>query len=285
MSLGDVLIIGGDSNIGKRLSILYKSHGLNVITTSRKQESVNQNNFFLDLSQDISKWEIPSFNIKIVFFCASITSIDFCNKNPDYTKLVNVINTVLLIKKIAKLGVYIVYISSNSVFDGNTPFAKGNDFRNPKTEYGKQKVLVENEVSKLGDNIGLVRVSKVLFNNIPLFNNWISELKKGNEIKAYSDMYFSPISLDFFIQTLFKITQMKLSDIIQISASDQISYFDAIMYLTKKYQLNEKLITTRSYKQDGISFSPSYSTLDCSRLINLGILMPNSYESLIQFID
>ena len=285
MSLGDVLIIGGDSNIGKRLCVLYKSHGLNVITTTRKQESVNQNNIFLDLSQDTSKWEVPSFNIKIAFFCASITSIDFCNKNPDYTKLVNVINTVSLIKKITKLGVYIIYISSNTVFDGNTPFAKGNDFRNPKTEYGKQKVLVENEISKLGDNIGIVRVSKVLSNSIPLFNNWISELKKGNEIRAYNDMYFSPISFDFFIESLFMITQMKLSDIIQISASNQISYFDAIMYLSKKYQINESLIITRSYKQDDINFSPNYTTLDCSRLINLGILMPNSYESLIQFID
>lgn len=285
MPYGDILIIGGKSSIGSMLVKLYNSFGVNTITTTRNLNETSSNNVFLDLGSDVTNWKIPSTNIKIVFFCASATNINFCEENQDYTRLVNVTNTLRIIEKLAINGAHIVYISSSTVFDGTFPFAKTTDKTCPNSVYGKQKEMVENEIYKLGDKATIIRVSKILSKKTILFTNWIKELEKGNKIEAYFDMYFSPISIDFFIETLFKITQMKLFDIIHISAADQISYLDAIKFIAIKKNINQNQIVPKSCKIDGNSSSPNYTTLDCTRLINLGYKLPISYESLNQFIN
>ena len=183
MSYGDILIIGGKSSIGTRLVELYNSFGVNTITTTRNLNETSSNNIFLDLGSDVSNWKIPSTNIKIVFFCASATNINFCEANHDYTRLVNVTNTLRIIEKLAINGVHIVYISSSTVFDGSFPFAKTLDKTNPNSVYGKQKEFVEKEIIKLGDKATIIRASKILSKNNILFTNWVKELKKGNDVQ------------------------------------------------------------------------------------------------------
>jgi hypothetical protein len=78
---------------------------------------------------------------------------------------------------------------------------------------------------------------------------------------------------------------MRLSDIIQISAIDQISYLDAITFIAKKKYIDEHLIVPKSCKNNDNYSLLKYTTLDCTRLINLGYILPSSYESLNQFIN
>jgi dTDP-4-dehydrorhamnose reductase len=285
MSYGDILIIGGESSIGSRLAELYTSFGVNTFTTTRNINKTTYNNVFLDLSSDVANWKIPSPNIKIVFFCASVTNINFCEANQDYSELVNVKSTLRIVEKMAIYGAHIIFFSSSTVFDGTFPYAKTIDKTHPLSVYGKQKELVEKEVIKLGDAATIIRASKILSKKTNLFTNWVEELEKGNKIEAYHDMYFSPISMDFFIETLFKINQMRLSDIIQISAIDQISYLDAITFIAKKKYIDEHLIVPKSCKNNDNYSLLKYTTLDCTRLINLGYILPSSYESLNQFIN
>ncbi len=51
--------------------------------------------------------------------------------------------TSLLIKRLVAVGIFVVFISSNAVFDGTIPFVRADQPVNPKTAYGRQKAAAE----------------------------------------------------------------------------------------------------------------------------------------------
>jgi len=66
-----ILVIGGDSKIGKYLVPFLKKNNYLVISTSRNKKRLNKNKIFLDLSK-IDNFTIPN-NIDATIFLASIT--------------------------------------------------------------------------------------------------------------------------------------------------------------------------------------------------------------------
>ena len=88
-----ILIVGVDSFIGKSLAIHCFANKIKFIGTTRRLKRVNDINKFLDLNLEPSLvWFPNDFSTAII--CAGITSIEYCQKNPELSRNVNVINTV-----------------------------------------------------------------------------------------------------------------------------------------------------------------------------------------------
>ncbi len=280
-----ILIVGGDGKIGSQLVKIYKDSLISVLQTTRHIEKVNERNIFLDLSHDTLSWPLPYPKIDIVFFCASITSIDYCEKEPIISNRVNVENTLKLLNKFSDSGAFVVYISSNAVFNGDKPFSEYNETPDPKTEYGAQKAIVESELLKMnhGAGVAIVRFGKVITPNMPLISNWISKLKNEESITAFFDMFMAPISIDFAVNLLTIIAQKKMSGIVQGSAYRDISYVEAANYIAKKIGVSTNLVQQLSYKSAGISYSPKNTTLNSSRLKELNITTPSPLEAFDHF--
>ena len=112
-----ILILGGDSKIGKALYLDLIKNNLKVFKSTRR-EKTGIDEFYLDLSIELDFSKLPNENYNFVFFCISITSIDFCKKNILETNNINVNQTIKLINYFYKKGTFIVYFSTNLVFDG-----------------------------------------------------------------------------------------------------------------------------------------------------------------------
>jgi len=280
-----ILVVGGDGKIGSQLVKIYEDSLISVQQTTRHIEKVNERNLFLDLSHDTVSWALPYPKIDIVFFCASLTSIDYCEKEPEISKRINVENTLKLINRFSDSGAFIVYISSNAVFNGEKPFSDINETLDPKTEYGKQKAIVESELLRLGNGIAVVRLGKVITPDMPLIINWVSKLEKGDSISAFFDMFMAPVTIKFAVDLLIKIAQTKMSGIVQGSANRDISYVEAANYLAKKMGVSTSLVKQLSYKSAGISYSPKNTTLNNSRLKELNITTPSPLDAFNQFFS
>ena len=62
------LLVGADSKIGSQVELILEGLGTEIIGTSRDSAICFQKRrIHLDLSQDLSEWEIPE-NIDTVFF-------------------------------------------------------------------------------------------------------------------------------------------------------------------------------------------------------------------------
>lgn len=88
---------------------------------------------------------------ELIIHSAAVRDLDACEQNPEETYLINTLGTRNILNASRKTKATFVYISSNSVFDGEkensyTEF----DETNPISVYGKSKLKAENEVKAFG---------------------------------------------------------------------------------------------------------------------------------------
>ncbi len=279
----NILIIGGDSKIGKSLYFELIKKNINVYRTSRKKNNTNDNFIYFDLAEKNINTNLFKNYFDIVYFCISITSISFCQKNLAETREINVKRSLDLIKYFHNEGSFIIYFSSNLVFDGNNENVKINQIQNPITEYGIQKFILEKELSNLS-NIAIIRLTKVIDHDFTLFKEWINNLISKNEINPFFDMKMSPIWIDDLIIFLSLFIINPESGIFHVSSDSDITYEEAAVYIAKKLNFNQELIISKSYKDFDIINSPNFTSLDIhSNNVNK-FISTNSFETIDKYL-
>jgi dTDP-4-dehydrorhamnose reductase len=277
------LVIGGDGMIGSSLMAYLLSTGESALGSALFPDDSDSHIFPLDLTDNLSKWKPPE-GLSFAYLCAAMSSIEYCEQNKEEAEKINVHGTCLLAKTLYEKNVFTVFPSTNLVFDGDLPYAKTSDPVNPTTEYGKQKVKVENKILSFGNRSSVVRFTKIVGHSSKLFLDWISKLKQGENIKPFSDMVTSLIPLSFAVKVLIGVAERRLSGIIQVSGKEDIKYSDIAFYIADKIGADSNLIKPILSREAGISFTaipPKHTTLDASRLeAKLGMLPPSVWETI-----
>lgn len=276
------LVIGADGTIGSSLMAYLLSTGESALGSALFPDDNDLHIFTLDLTSDLSKWQPPEA-LSFAYLCAATPSIEYCEQNKEEAEKINVHGTCLLAEILSEKNVFTVFPSTNLVFDGALPHAKTSYPVSPTTEYGKQKVKVENKILSFGNCSSVVRFTKIIGNSSTLFHGWISKLKRGENIKPFSDMVMSPIHLSFAVMVLVRVAEQRLSGILQVSGKEDIKYSDIAFYIADKIGADSNLIKPILSREAGI-FSgsrPKHTTLDTSRLeAELGMTPPSVWETI-----
>src|SRR6185437_7526621 len=136
------LIVGGDSEIGAAAYSAMQTQGLAAAATTRRREFSSAGRPFLDLSTDIDLFEPPP-RTTAVCICAAIARIAACAADPQGTAFINVDRTLALADKFLARGIYVLFLSTNQVFDGQTPNVAPDAPYSAVSEYGRQKARTE----------------------------------------------------------------------------------------------------------------------------------------------
>jgi len=225
MNSPTILIIGKESVIGNYLYNNLKTK-YKVFTTTRNYYTCNDFNYYLNL-EDVETFNFINDKFTHCYICSSITNTFICNKHPKYTYNINVVNTSHLIDKLLKYGIIVNFFSSSYVF-------------NSESEYGKQKAEIEH---KLGNGAHIYRCTKIIHKDFKLFNTWISALKNNKQITCFKNVNISPITIDFLYKFCNNILENNITpNLWNLSTIDEISYYDAIIYLAIRLNLDVELI-------------------------------------------
>ncbi len=219
-----------------------------------------------DFSDD--SWELPDCGV--VYVCAGITSTLECEDKPNETKYINVDQTYRLCKQLKDKGVFVVSISSERVFDGSKPYKKVDEEVCPTTEYGRQKGEVEVMLGELGD-VCIVRFSKVIGWDVPLFEGWIKDLREGKAIHPISNMGMSPMPVSFAVDVLYRLGKQGKGGLYQVSGDRDISYDRVAYHLANYMGVDLGLVQSVEAKE-----AHPYTTLEC----NMNIDIPDSWETI-----
>ena len=245
-----VLIIGGNGQIGKELYSYLKKKNINTFKTTRKKKLINQKTFYFDLEKP--SYEFLQNQFTAVVICAGATNISLIEKKPRKFKNINVINTIKLIKELSKNKIFVIFLSSNSVFDGKKQFYKYSDKICPVSLYGKYKWEVEKYLHyNLRKKSCILRLTKVISKNTPLIEYWSRELNKGKIIWAYKDIFLAPIKILKVIQTIEILIKKKQNGIFQLSGNKEISNFEFAKNFYKKFPDFIKLIKSKAVNKNG----------------------------------
>jgi dTDP-4-dehydrorhamnose reductase len=219
-----VLIVGIDSEIGSNLKKLLLQRGFIVEGTSRKQKLSLKGVTYLDLKNPNFKLINKKFDSVII--CAAVTNILQCEKSPKESKKINVDNTIKLIDYVTENDSFVVFLSSNAVFDGAKSFYKHTDITSPKTLYGQYKKIVEDYIENNTNNACILRLTKVISKNTPFIKHWEQQLSKGIDIYAFNNKFLSAVSIESVISAIHILINSKKNGIFHLGGKEEISYFN-----------------------------------------------------------
>lgn len=236
-----MLIVGIDSQIGKYLSGYFDNLGYKIFgTTRRKIDSYGKRElFFLDLSE--KNISFPKFQFDIAIICAGISNLKYCEDFPAESRMINCDKTIEIIKILLESKTQVIFLSSNTVFDGTKQFYKHSEKVSPITNYGRYKSSVENFFND--KNFCVLRLTKVLTPKINFLIQLENNIRIGKEVTAFTNLFISPITLKEVAEALHKLICLKATGVFQLGAEFELSYYDfAIEYFLEQKNLRISIL-------------------------------------------
>ena len=273
-----ILIFGGSSFFSYNFFHKLKKDFDIILVENRKKInlpvkklSINKKNFFK---------EIKDLKIDLAINAIGLASVDRCEINK---KKANYLNN-LIAKKIAielkKLSIKLIHISTDHIFDGKKSFYKENDKTKPLNEYAKTKLNGEKNIIKFYKNSLILRVNFIgwdFLHRDKFLDKIIKKVSLNEFVQLPKNIFFNPISFDFFCSVLKKIILEKksLKGIYHLSANDKISKYKLVTKVLKKLGFNQNLIKPFLYKDLKISRPLDMSLSNKKLKKKLKIKFPN----------
>ena len=281
-----ILIVGSDGVMGKYLYENLDRNYYDLKKTTMRMNLVNAATHFLDLLDinSIDNLDIDGFDVALFF--ASKTNMQECEDNFEEAYQVNVVSTLKLIRKLSEVNCSVIFPSTSLVFGGKKPYPGVHDELDPAGTYANFKKEVEENLFDINPNkITILRISKIIDYNFPLFFDWKVKLLKDEEVEPFNDLIFSPISICFLSKVIVQIIKKNFSGILNVSAKSDISYADAARYMSNKLGLSLDKIKSKSAKGILADFHlPKFASMDSSSLNSLGLEAPHPYKSVDFFL-
>jgi dTDP-4-dehydrorhamnose reductase len=153
-------IIGASGYIGRHLWAAYNKEFAGSLGTSFSSANPSLN--FFDIRQpDIKPLRLEEQGYESVIITAAKPNIAYCQDHRDEAYAVNVTGTLESIRQLGRTRLQTIFLSSDYVFKGTTGNYQDNAPTEPTTEYGRQKVLVEQAIPSLTDNFLILRIGKI----------------------------------------------------------------------------------------------------------------------------
>ena len=235
------LVVGGESMVGAALVQRLTRSGIDVRGTTRRHDAITESNPFLDLSAVPDNWSPPQ-PVDVAILCAGVTRLKACKDNPEKSRQINVEGIVKVAEILRKQGSFIIYLSTNQVFDGTQPLITPSSSTSPVTEYGRQKAEAEQSLRKAGTVDAIVRLTKVMRPVNTLIEGWKKDLLSGNTITPFSDMTLAPVPLSSVLSVLTIIAQERRSGIFHVSGERDITYAEAARIGAEVLRVSPELV-------------------------------------------
>ncbi|MDX1965734.1 MAG: sugar nucleotide-binding protein [Planctomycetaceae bacterium] len=216
------LVIGGDSMIGAAIVARLREQGRRILATTRRRDALGDELRHLELAAP-QPFAIPWNEPFVALVAAGQTSLQACHDHPDQTWMVNVAAIKQVAAWLRSCGGFVVFLSTNLVFDGQLAARSEDDPTCPNSEYGRQKRDAEEFLLQNGP-AAIVRLTKVFGPRPQLLQKWHAALRTGQSISAFTDLNCAPMLLADVAPAVQCIGDRHAEGIWHLSGSRDISY-------------------------------------------------------------
>jgi dTDP-4-dehydrorhamnose reductase len=262
------LILGIDSAIGQALAAALVRRGDTVLGTTRRSATVDgERRLLLDLeAPEAVRAALPACDI--VVFCAAKARFADCRTAPDLARRVNVVVPLALATRLVGEGSRVMLLSTSAVFDGSSPRRRAEDRTGAASLYGRLKAEAETGFLALGAAASVMRLTKLVTPQVPLFAGWIAGLAGNQRIRAFADLRFCPVGMNEVTGALLAAIDDGGAGIYQVSASDDIAYAEAAHHLASRIGADPDLVDAARARDHGIPPEEilAHTSLDTARL-------------------
>ena len=190
----------------------------------------------------------------VLIHTAGMTNVDGCNEDPRSANLINGILPANLAKVCYELGIKLVHISTDHLFDGSEPFVTEAAAPKPLNAYGYSKAFGEEGVLQNNKDALIVRCN--FFTWGPAYRSSFSDfiysnLCNGRVITLADDVHYTPVLAQNLVDTIFALLRKDASGIFNIVGSERLTKYDFGMKMAEIFHQSSKLIKRGSWSSLG----------------------------------
>ncbi len=283
-----LLIVGGDSTIaGATLGALRRA-GEPAFATTRRPETIAADRIFLDLTAPHDAWRPPAGTTAICI-CAAIANLVDCARDPAGAERVNVTGTIALVERLAALGLYVLYLSTDKVFDGSRTLMPADAPLAPTSVYGRQKARTDAHLQAMiaaGAPVGILRLARIVPPGWKLLRQWRDDLAAGKRVHPFDDMMTAPTLVDDAAAAIIALLRARASGIWQLSGAADVSYAEIARFIARRIGTDPALVEPVPAASAAMpeGSTPLHTTLDCSALTRRFGIIPSDPWRVIEAV-
>lgn len=274
-----ILITGAVSLLGK---YLIKKLAGNYILTGTYHKNLPDYKLkkfgcefkFLDItsSQQIFN-TVNKTKPNIIIHLAAVSNIDTCENSPQIAHKINIEGTQTLITQCRQIKPYIIFLSSNAIFDGFDPPYSENSSPHPLNIYGKTKLAGEKILFQSRFPATVIR-STTMFGWPPEncrdndVSYYLKQLKQPTRLFLVNDRFFNPVYALRVAHLISCCIKQNRTGIYHIGGADRISRYSFVKKIIKAFNLRRSspLIPVKSNFFPKLAPRPIDATLDVTKI-------------------
>lgn len=273
-----LLITGASGLFGSKLAEMATAESCEVYSGYNQQKPAFGTPIQLDITNENQVKEvIKKTNPTAVVHAASLTDVDKCETDKTLSWKTNVEGTKHITNAAKASKAFLVYISTDYVFNGETGHYKEIDSPDPINYYGLTKLKAEEHVKETMDEYCIARPSVIYgaraASGKTNFALWIlDKLNRNEHAKVVTNQWNSPTLNTNLAAMTIEIIKRKLTGIFHLSGATRISRYEFAKQIAQTFNLNENLIvpsTLAAFSSEARALwaakRPKDSSLDTSK--------------------
>jgi len=250
-----IAITGLHGAIGKRLISMELFNDWNIVDLYRTYQMGYSSNVLhvpMDLTDDDSIQEtLERVRPEVILHMAAVAHIDTCEHDRDHGKngltwKVNVQATEKIAQYAKSNNCFLIYLSTECVFDGKKDKYTEHDAVNPINWYGVTKAEAESRIIEIMNNNYAIVRSNMAYHphdeQKTIFGKVISLFEKQESFQMVDDQYMTPTFTDDILKGIKTVIETKESGINHVVPREVITPFDFGIKVAKRFGYDEVLL-------------------------------------------
>ena len=283
-----IFITGGSGLAGGRLAEMAMARGDEVYSGYAHNQPPSGREVRFDLLdengiRDIIKRMRPD----VIVHSAALTDVDRCEREKELAYRMNVEGTRAVAEGARRAGSFLVYISTDYVFDGQRGLYREEEETNPVSYYGLTKLLGE----EFCLDLGCIARTCVIYGSRPAsgkvnFALWLLKtLESGKEVRVVRDQFITPTLNSNLAAMVLEAAERRFSGIYHFSGATRVSRYDFACQLARAFDQDHRLIIpSRMNDLDWLAKRPRDSSLDTSKASRMLKHRPLALDESLQML-
>lgn len=269
-----LLITGASGLLGINLSLYAQRQGYDVCGwTNAHTLKAPFETRTLDITDKESVGAaLEEIKPDLVVHTAALANLEACDKAPKAAYRINAEVPGELAYRLRKMGVPLVHISTDAVFDGSKGNYREIDMPNPINSYAHSKLMGEEAVRGEYKDALIARVvfyGWSLSGKRSLAEFFYNRLKAEDTANGFIDMIFTPLYVEHLASLLLEASEKGLSGLYHFFGSQALSKYAFGVSLAREFGFDETLVSPIETADSGLTTPRSLNlSMNTDKLVN-----------------
>jgi dTDP-4-dehydrorhamnose reductase len=267
-----LLITGASGLYGSKLAELALKKQHEVFSVHSQHDTSLGVPIHLDITdKEKVAAEVEKVKPDVIVHAASMTDVDKCEQDRDLAWKVNVEGTRNVVEAARAQNAYLLYISTDYVFDGEKGCYKETDQPSPLSFYAYTKLKAEENVKDSVRDFCIARPS-VIYGATPAagkvnFALWLlTKLREKELVKVVVDQWVCPTLNSSLAEMTLEVVERRLTGFYHMSGRSRVSRYEFAAQVAQTFGLDESLLVSSRMKDFSFAAKrPRDSSLDTSK--------------------